>query len=67
MAKPGAPQVASATEPEQDQLEEEVIEGAPMWYLSFADMMTNMFIFFALIAAISTVETSSMRCDNAEV
>lgn len=63
MGKPAAPQAAPAYqyEPEPDLAEEEVQEGAPMWYLSFADMMTNLFIFFALIAAISTVEQEKFK------
>lgn len=62
MTKPPAPQAPYQFESEHDKAEEdEVQEGAPMWYLSFADMMTNMFVFFALIAAISTIEQEKFK------
>lgn len=63
LAKPPAPPTRFIHEPEDspEPVEEETVEGAPMWYLSFADMMTNMFVFFALLVAIGTVEQEKFK------
>lgn len=63
LAKPPSPPTRFIHEPEDspEHVEEETVEGAPMWYLSFADMMTNMFVFFALLVAIGTVEQEKFK------
>ncbi|OGW16278.1 MAG: hypothetical protein A3K09_06640 [Nitrospinae bacterium RIFCSPLOWO2_12_FULL_47_7] len=63
MAKPPAPPARVVHEPEveSESIEDGVHEGAPMWYLSFADMMTNMFVFFALLVAIGSVEQEKFK------
>lgn len=59
--RPIPPPIYAQEQESEEEREDEVPEGVPTWYLSFSDMMTNMFVFFALLVSMGTIEQEKFR------